>query len=173
MKVRYLFIVLQKKRILKMNNIHNQSIPQEILDQARIKIEEVIRLIKPYSVVMTADERASALKVGDKAFTFITKVFAYIKTNPEYIPNYLNKEEFNVDFQDADGHVDVVSLINQLYNYLDDTKLAARSEAYAASLYYYGGVQQAASVNLPGAKPIYDDLKQYFPRTGKAAEAKK
>jgi hypothetical protein len=156
-----------------MNNIHNQSIPQEVLDQVRSKIEEAIGLIKPYSVVMTADERASALRVGDKTFTFITKVFAYTKTNPEFIPNYLNTEELNVDFQDAGGHVDVVSLINQLYNYFDDTKLAARSEAYSASLYYYGNVQQAASVNLPGAKAIYDDLKLYFPRTGKPAEAKK
>jgi hypothetical protein len=172
-KVRYLFPVLQKKEFIKMNNIHNQSIPQEILDQVRIKIEEAIGLIKPYSVVMTADERASALRVGDKTFTFITKVFAYTKTNPEFIPNYLNIGELNVDFQDAGGHVDVVSLINQLYNYFDDTKLAARSEAYSASLYYYGNVQQAASVNLPGAKAIYDDLKQYFPRTGKPAEAKK
>ena len=156
-----------------MNNKHNQSIPQEVLDQVKSKIEEAIGLIRPYSVVMTADERASALKVGDKAFTFITKVFAYTKTNPEFIPNYLNIDELNVDFQDAGGHVDVVSLLNQLYNYFDDTKLTARSEAYSASLYYYGNVQQAASVNLPGAKAIYDDLKQYFPRTGKPAEAKK
>lgn len=156
-----------------MNNIHNQSIPQNVLDQVRSKIDEAIQLVKPYSVVMTADDRASALKVGDKTFTFITKVFAYTKTNPEFIPGYMNMREFDVDFQDAGGHVDVVSLINQLYNYFDDTKLAARSEAYAASLFYYGNVQQAASVNLPGAKAIYDDLKSYFPRTGKTTESKK
>jgi hypothetical protein len=156
-----------------MNNIHKQSIPQEVLDQARTKIEEAIGLIRPYSVVMTADERASALRVGDKSFTFITKVFAYTKTNPEFIPNYMDIRGFNVDFPDAGGHVDVVSLINQLYNYFDDTKLAARSEAYSASLYYYGNVQQAASVNLPGAKAIYDDLKQYFSgRSSKPAEVK-
>lgn len=156
-----------------MNNIHNQSIPQEILDQARIKIEEAIGLIKPYSVVLTADERASVLKVGDKAFTCVNKAFGYTKTNPEFVPSYLNVADFEIDIKDADGHPSLVSLINQLYNYFDDTKLAARSEAYSASLYYYGNVQQAASVNLPGAKAIYDDLKQYFPRTGKPAEAKK
>jgi hypothetical protein len=156
-----------------MNNIHNQSIPQEVLDQVKSKIEEAIALIRPYSVVMTADERASALKVGDRAFTFITKVFAYTKTNPEFIPSYMDVRGFNVDFQDADGHPALVSLINQLYNYFDDTKLTARSEAYSASLYYYGNVQQAASVNLPGAKAIYDDLKQYFPGRGsKSAEGK-
>lgn len=69
--------------------------------------------------------------------------------------------------KDAGGHVAIVSLINQLSNYFDDTKLAARSEAYSAALYYYGSVQQAASVNLPGAKAIYDELKEYFPRTRK------
>ena len=156
-----------------MNNIHNQSIPQEILDQVRIKIEEAIGLIKPHSVVMTADERASVLKVGDKKFTCVNKTFAYTKTNPEFVPSYLNLADFDIDMKDADGHPEIVALINQLFNYFDDTKLAARSEAYSASLYYYGNVQQAASVNLPGAKAIYDDLKLYFPRTGKPAEAKK
>jgi len=156
-----------------MNNIHNQSIPQEVLDQARIKIEEAIGLVKPYSVVLTADERASVLKVGDKKFTCVNKAFAYTKTNPEFVPSYLNVADFDIDMKDADGHPEIVALINQLFNYFDDTKLAARSEAYSASLYYYGNVQQAASVNLPGAKAIYDDMKQYFSgRSSKPAEVK-
>jgi len=156
-----------------MNNIHNQNIPQEILDQVRTKIEEVITLVRPYSVILTADDRASVLKVGDRGFAFLTKTFEYSKTNPEFIPSYLNPRDFAVDVKDAGGQVAIVTLINQLYNYFDDTKLAARSEAYAAALYYYGSVQQAASVNLPGAKAIYDDLKQYFPgRSAKPAEVK-
>jgi len=156
-----------------MDNIHTQSIPQMVLDQVRMKLEEAIGLVKPYSVVLTADERASVLKVGDKKFTCVNKAFAYTKTNPEFVPSYLNVADFDIDMKDADGHPEIVALINQLFNYFDDTKLAARSEAYSASLYYYGNVQQAASVNLPGAKAIYDDLKQYFPgRSSKAAEAK-
>jgi len=156
-----------------MDNIHTQSIPQMVLDQVRMKIEEAIGLVKPYSVVLTADERASVLKVGDKKFTCVNKAFAYTKTNPEFVPSYLNVADFDIDMKDADGHPEIVAFINQLFNYFDDTKLAARSEAYSASLYYYGNVQQAASVNLPGAKAIYDDLKQYFPgRSSKAAEAK-
>jgi len=156
-----------------MDNIHTQSIPQMVLDQVRMKLEEAIGLVKPYSVVLTADERASVLKVGDKKFTCVNKAFAYTKTNPEFVPSYLNVADFDIDMKDADGHPEIVAFINQLFNYFDDTKLAARSEAYSASLYYYGNVQQAASVNLPGAKAIYDDLKPYFPRTGKPAEAKK
>jgi len=156
-----------------MNNVHNQSIPEDVLTQVNAKIAEAIALIKPYSVILTADDRASVLKVGDKSFNFIEKVFEYSKTNPEFVPSYLNKSDFGIDVKDAGGHVAIVTLLNQLYNYFDDTKLAARSEAYSAALYYYGNVQQAASVNLPGAKAIYDELKQYFPgKNTKSAEAK-
>jgi len=156
-----------------MENKHIESIPQEVLDQVKAKIEEAIGLVKSHAVIMTAEERASVLKVGDKSFTCVNKAFGYTKTNPEFVPSYLNVADFEIDLNDADGHPSIVALINQLYNYFDDTKLAARSEAYAASLYYYGSVQQAASVNLPGAKAIYDDLKQYFPgRTSNTSEAK-
>ena len=155
-----------------MNNIHNQSIPQEVLDQVQAKIEEAIALVKPYSVIMTADQRTSVLKVGDKAFACVNKVSAYTKTNPEFIPSFINIADFEIDILDADGHPSILTMIDQLSNYFIDTKLASRSEAYSAALFYYGNVQQAASVNLPGAKAIYDDLKQYFPRTGKAANAK-
>ena len=155
-----------------MDNKHSQIIPQEVLDQIKTKVGEIIGLVKPYAVVMTDDERASVLKVGDRSFAFITKAFAYTQTNPEFIPSFLNVKDFEIDIKDADGHPELVTLINQLYNYFDDTKLAARSEAYSAALYYYGSVQQAAAVNLPGAKAIYDDLKQYFPRTSKSSEEK-
>ena len=156
-----------------MDNKHSQIIPQEVLDQIKTKVGEIIGLVKPYAVVMTDDERASVLKVGDRSFAFITKAFAYTQTNPEFIPSFLNVKDFEIDIKDADGHPEVITLINQLYNYFDDTKLAARSEAYSASLYYYGNVQQAAAVNLPGAKAIKDDLKQYFAKTSKSSEEKK
>jgi len=156
-----------------MDNKHSQIIPQEVLDQIKTKVGEIIGLVKPYAVVMTDDERASVLKVGDRSFAFITKAFAYTQTNPEFIPSFLNVKDFEIDIKDADGHPEVITLINQLYNYFDDTKLAARSEAYSASLYYYGNVQQAAAVNLPGAKAIKDDLKQYFAKASKSSEEKK
>ena len=40
-----------------MNNIHNQSIPQAILDQAIAKINEAGAILKPYTLSLTPDER--------------------------------------------------------------------------------------------------------------------
>ena len=156
-----------------MKNMHNQSIPEEVLAQVNAKIVDAIALIKPYSVILTTEERATAVKVGDSGFNFITKVLQYTQTNPEFVPSYLNVADLEIDVKDGDGHPAITTLINQLYNYFDDTKLEARAEAYGAALYYYASVQQAASVNLPGAKAIYDDLKQYFAGRGSKVVAAK
>jgi hypothetical protein len=62
-----------------MNNVHNQSIPADVLAQVNAKVLEAITLIKPYSVTLTADDRASVLKVGDKTFNFIEKCLSIPK----------------------------------------------------------------------------------------------
>lgn len=152
-----------------MNNIHNQSIPTEVLTEVKAKLEEAIALIKPHAIVLNADDRSSALKVGEKLFGFVTKTKGYTHTNPEFVPIYMNVADFEIDFQDANGNVEVTALMNQLKNYMDDTTLIARSEAYNAALFYYSSIQQGAAVNLPGAKAIYDDLKQYFAGRGPKA----
>ena len=56
-------------------------------------------------------------------------------------------------------------LVMRLHDGLDDTTMEAGAESYANSLSYYNSVKQAAKMNVPGAKAIYDDLKKRFERT--------
>lgn len=150
-----------------MNNIHIQSIPQEVLDQIKTKLEEAIALAKPYAITLTPDERKNMLKMGDKSSSFVEKALEYTKTNPEFIPPYVSISDFEADYSDSKNLIGSLSLVNQLSNVLDDTQLTAGSEAYHAALYYYGNVQQSASVNVPGAKAIYEELKKRFPNKRK------
>jgi hypothetical protein len=71
--------------------------------------------------------------------------------------------DFDIDFTDSQVLIPVLNTVTQLANGIDDTKLAAGSEAYQAALLYYNGVQRAVDANIPGAKAIYDDLKIRFP----------
>ncbi|WP_461631105.1 hypothetical protein [Labilibaculum euxinus] len=45
---------------------------------------------------------------------------------------------------------------------LNDTAALSDSEAYMAMLSYYNFLKQAAKDAVPGAKPIYDNLKHHF-----------
>ena len=146
-----------------MNNIHNQSIPQEVLDQAISRINEAAAILKPYTLSLTPDERKNILKMGDKSSAFVEKALEYTKTNPEFIPAFMTSADLEIDLADSKNLVGPVSLVTQLLYSLDDTMMVAGSEAYYAALYYYKSVQQAATMNIPGAKAIYEELKKRFP----------
>lgn len=153
-----------------MTNNHNQSIPADVLESAKTKMNEALTLLKPYMVTLTPTERADMLKMGDKSTSFVQKAFEYSKSNPEFAPGYLNLGEFEIDFSDSQNLISPLNIIAQLSNAIDDTKMMAGSEAYQAALLYYGGVQKAVDMNVPGAKAIFDELKNRFPSKAKRKE---
>jgi len=48
--------------------------------------------------------------------------------------------------------------------------MLAGSEAYVAALSFYNSVKQAAKLNVPEAKTIYEDLKKRFAGQGVKTE---
>ncbi|HEY5507183.1 MAG TPA: hypothetical protein VIK29_00825 [Paludibacter sp.] len=150
-----------------MTNTHSQSIPANVLEQAIAKINEAGTLLNPYMVTLTPTERADMLKMGDRTLGFVQKSNEYGKTNPEFAPGYLNLGDFNIDFADSQNLVSILNILTQFSNGIDDTKMVAGSEAYQAALLYYNGVQRAVEMNVPGAKAIYDELKNRFPSRAK------
>ncbi|MDD4993479.1 MAG: hypothetical protein PHR83_14730 [Paludibacter sp.] len=154
-----------------MNNIHNQSIPVEVLTQVNAKIAEAIGLLKPYTLTLTPEDRKNMLKLGDKSSSFVDKAFENTKTNPEFIPAFLTASDFEIDITDSKNLIGSASLATQLLNAIDDTMMVAGSEAYYAALYYYSSVQQAAGMNIPGAKAIYEELKKRFPSKSRSTDS--
>ena len=146
-----------------MNNVHNQSIPADILADASAKLNDALTMLKPYLITLTPTERADMLKMGDKSSSFVQKTSEYIKTSPEFAPGYFNVADFAIDFSDSQNLISILNVAQQLTNAIDDTKMIAGSEAYQAALLYYGGVQKAVDMNVPGAKAIYDELRNRFP----------
>ncbi len=153
-----------------MSNIHIQSIPQEILEQASSKANEMLAILKPFMITLTPVERADMLKMGDKSTSFVLKALEYSRTNPEFAPGYMVMSEFEVDVNDSQNLIPVLNVVSQLYNAIDDTKMVAGSEAYQSALLYYNGVQRAMDLNVPGAKAIYEELKIRFPSRAKKKE---
>lgn len=154
-----------------MSNLHNQSIPKEVLDQATAKLNEVANLLKPYVITLTTDQRHSMLKRGDKSSAFVSKAFEYARQNPEFVPAFVDVAEFAIDVADSDNLIGIVSQAAQLLNNLDDTTMVAGSEAYYAALAYYNNVKLAVGQNVPGAKAICEELQKRFPGKSRSAVA--
>jgi len=146
-----------------MANLHSRSIPNDALVQAEAKIDEAKKILAPYFVTLTAAERRDMLKMGEKSLGFVERANGYAKKSSELVPPYLNMEEFDIDYADTHNLWNLRNSIAQLHEGIDDTVMCAGSEAYQAALVFYNSVKVAASHDVPGAKAIYEELKQRFP----------
>ena len=131
-------------------------------DAILAKLNEVKALL-PFLVNLTADERSTMLKMGDRSIPFVDKSLGYAQSNGNLIPAYLDVAELKKDVDLVKNLDQVYNAMLQVYTALDDTYIALGSEAFNASLTFYNIVRDAAKKNVPGASAIYEDLKQRFP----------
>lgn len=148
------------------NNQISVEIPQTVLTEVNQKLQDCKTLLAPYLKALTADQRKSLFKMGDKTVATVQKVKNYLETNPEFAPNYMDKSEFLKDEAVVTGLNPLSNLAEQLASDLDDTIILAGSEALMASMLYYGSTKEAASKGVATAKPIYEDLSQRFSKKG-------
>jgi hypothetical protein len=146
-----------------MENKHSQAVPAEVLAAAQAKIGEVAAALAPYLISLTPTERQNQLKLGDKTLAFAEKAFDFAKSNPAFAPSYLDLASYGIDMQDATGMRVLLLTLEQLTHGVADTVMVAGGEAYNQSLVYYNAVKQAAHQDIPGAKAIYNELRERFP----------
>lgn len=140
------------------------EIPQTIIAELNEKLQDCKTLLAPYLQGLSVDERKSIFKMGDKTVATVQKVKSYIETNPEFVPNYMDKMEFLKDEAVVTGLSPLGNLVSQLASDIEDTVMLAGSEAITSALFYYGSTKEAASKGVATAKPIYEDLSERFVR---------
>ena len=153
-----------------MKDNHKEAIPSAVVKDAQNRILEVMEMLQPYVVNLKPEERRDILKLGDKTLAFGEKAFDYAKANPMLVPPYLDMGMFENDMKDTTGLRVLLATVQQLSMAIDDTIMVAGSEAYTASLTFYNAVKVAANQNVPGAKPIYQELQERFPGRPKKKE---
>jgi hypothetical protein len=125
-------------------------------------IKTLITKFSPYLIALSADDKRSVPKVGDKGAAFMQKSSGYMNTSPEFIPMFVDKGEADKDFEGFNALHGFLRLLAPLVSNIEDTALLCGSEFYRACLNYYDTVKKAAENNVPGARAIYEDLKVYF-----------
>lgn len=139
-------------------------IPPAVITTVTQKLQECRTALAPFMQGLTASERESMFKMGDKTVATVQKTMEYVITNPEFVPGYMDKVEFLKDETVVSQLNPIMNLAKQLASDIDDTVMLAGSEAILAALLYYGQVKEAQHKGIPAAKPIYEDLKQRFSR---------
>ena len=153
-----------------MENQIDFVIPDDVMSDVMTKLNEVSTALLPYLIALSPEERRDLPKMSDKTIPFVEKTLDYTESDPQFAPPYMNKEELANDMKVHGQLTELFRFVQQLDSNLDDTTMEAGAESYVNALSYYNSVKQAAKINVPGAKTIYDDLRKRFQKSSSKAE---
>jgi hypothetical protein len=125
-------------------------------------IQKLNTLLAPKLITLSKDDRKRLYKINDDAIPFVEKVAQYAVSNPEFVPNFMDANEFTKDFSAFTDLRAFARILMQLSQSMDDTSTLAGSEADEFARMFYASVAQAAKLGAPGAQAIYEDLRPRF-----------
>jgi hypothetical protein len=143
-------------------NLISLNIPEEQLTQIQAHVTGLTTILSPHLKTLSGREIQGLHKMGDNSIPFVEKSLEYARTNPEFLPPYIDVDEFKIDFQGAKILSSIYKPLAQLIKALLTSMILCGSEAYGVALAYYNSVKQAAKMNVAGAQFIYEDLKKRF-----------
>jgi len=145
-----------------MENKINFVIPDEVITKVTQKLNEVVAALQPYLIALSPEERRTIPKMSDKTMPFVEKTLEYCETAPQFAPPYLDRQALYGDMKVTQQLTPLYRTVKAVHDGLDDTVMEAGGESYVNALGYYNSVKQAAKMDVPGAKSIYEDLSKRF-----------
>lgn len=126
-----------------------------------------LRTRLPFLINLSPQDRKDLPKLGDKSVGFDEKCQAYMESNPEFLPGFVDTAELDRDRALRSQLLRLAPDLMALAEQIEDTLTALGSEIVMVDFAYYQGVREAARRGLPGAQSIYDDLRARFPGGGR------
>ena len=151
-----------------MENRTSIEIPAADLQAIKASLQNIQSLLAPYVIALTPEQRKKLPKMSDGTEPFVDKALDYSINSPEFLPAYVNQADFQKDWNNCTGLIALIRIMAQIQDTMSDTAMLSGSEAYVSALSYYNSVKQAAKINAPEAKAIYEDMRKRFekkPRT--------
>ncbi len=139
----------------------------------RLAVMEAIATIRqrlPFLVDLTAEDRKTLPKLGDKSRAFVIKALEVGTQNPDFLPRSFDLDEMRRDIELFEALYPILLSLTQLQELVDDTAVAVGSEAYAAGLMVYNYAK--ASGKGTGLDSMVNDLGRRFARKTKRVPAK-
>ena len=131
-------------------------------------VKDAFALIKqrlPFLVNLTNDERKTIVKTGSDSLTFVTKALSGAQANPDIFPGTFNQPAFQRDVDLFGVLTELATLAYQVYEQIDDTRMATGGESMRQAMQTYEYIKTAAKTE-PGLKALADELGERFKKGG-------
>ncbi|BDX37960.1 hypothetical protein CYCD_13150 [Tenuifilaceae bacterium CYCD] len=144
-----------------MSDYISAEIAQEVVNQIMNDFAD-IQAKMPFIINLSPSVKKTMPKLEDSRSPFVSKCIYYARNEPKILPPFTDLDELERDINLFNNLQNIAKEVNRLADMINDTRIAAGSDAYVAALSIYNSAKQAAKMNIPGTKPIVDDLKKAF-----------
>ena len=131
-------------------------------------VRTLLDVVSPKAPALSNDDRRTYGSVAEQNKLKINKARTYMGQFPELIPSFIDRDEFERDFQARSDAEELIMLVEEALRKLTDMKIMLDYDNYQDVLAFYRSVRYSANEKVSNAVTVYNDLKQFFPRTGSA-----
>jgi hypothetical protein len=141
-------------------------------DQQRaLELFAELRKLFPFGIKLTTKDKRGMPMLDDGRRPFVEKSLAHGTSEPRIVPPYTDLKELSADLELYKSMATIENEALSLAEMISDTRMAAGSDDYVASLSIYQSAKGAVKMGVPGTQVIVDNLSKLFETQGKTAQS--
>lgn len=148
-----------------LENLISVNFTEEELTQLDQHLNGIQTILQNKVINLTPDQRKQYGRIANQNKLIVNKAKVYMEQYPQWVPNFIDKEEFDKDYKAREQVEGRAQKLENLSRQLIDTKTLLDHDNYTNALSFYRMVRYLARENEPGAKSVYEDMKTLFQRT--------
>lgn len=151
-------------------NLISVSMSTEDLQKLDEAIQTIETVITGKTRNLSEEERRQFGRIAEQNKLFVNKAKDYMEEYPQHIPAFLDKQEFDRDFEARKVIEKRLIRLEGITEQLSDTKILLDNDNYTNALTFYRNIRFLSGEDVPGTTSIAKDLSQFFPHSKKKAE---
>ena len=145
-----------------LDNLISLSFTAEELTQLDQALQTIGTVLSGKTINLTPEERQQYGSIAEQNKLFVNKAKIYMEQYPQYVPNFLDKAEFDKDYVGREQVEQRLQIMSSLTEQLSDTKVLLDHDNYHNAITFYRNMKFLSGENVPGTNVIYEDMKQFF-----------
>ena len=151
-------------------NFENRHFTENEKTDIATAISTLEQLLTPKLANLTPEERQQYGSVNEQNKLLVNKVRDYQATQPTLGADNVDWAEFEADYQSRLFLEGIINNLEGIIINLKNAKTLYDFDNYQAALADYANANYRAGQGTPNFEGKMDELKQFFPRTGKTVE---
>ncbi|MGR3856719.1 hypothetical protein [Chryseobacterium indologenes] len=145
-----------------LDNLISLSFTAEELTKLDQALQTIDTVLSGKTINLTSEERQQYGSIAEQNKLFVNKAKIYMEQYPQYVPNFLDKVEFDKDYLGREQVEQRLQIMSSLTEQLSDTKVLLDHDNYHNAITFYRNMKFLSGENVPGTNVIYEDMKQFF-----------